>query len=165
MQIGAKTENRHDFMMKTPLHKLIPIMALPTIISMMISSLYNMADTYFVSQLGTYATGAIGINVTLDHVITMAGMFIAQGVSSYVSRLLGAKNNKKAEQVLATGVLSAFICGTIVLVFGLVFLRPLVRFLGATPALEQYAVDYAVWMLIAAPFMCISFVIDRKSVV
>ena len=84
-------EQKRSYMLTTPMRRLIPAMAVPTIASMMISSVYSLADTYFVSTLGTYATGAVGINAGIDNLITMAGSFIAAGASSYVSRLLGAK--------------------------------------------------------------------------
>ena len=83
-------ENKREYMLTAPMRRLIPAMAIPTIASLMINSVYNLADTYFVSTLGTYATGAVGVNASIDNIIMMAGSFLAAGASSYISRLLGA---------------------------------------------------------------------------
>ena len=155
------SESKRDAMLTAPLRKLIPAMALPTIISMLISSIYSLADTFFVSKLGTDATSAVGINASLDQIIMLAGSFLAMGAGSYVSRLLGANNNDKAEQVLVTSSVTAFAFGLVVLIVGKINLVPLVRFLGAIPDIEQYSIDYATYVLYAAPFMAMSFVLNN----
>ena len=95
-------EEKRTFMLTTPVQRLIPRMAVPTIAAMLVTSVYNLADTFFVSQLGTFATGAVGINSTIDNLIMMAGSMMAMGASSYTSRLLGAKEDEHARQVLST---------------------------------------------------------------
>ena len=154
-------ENRRDMLLNTPIAKLIPKMAIPTIVSMLITSLYSLADTYFVSYLGTSATAAVGVNFSLDNLIMTAGAFLAIGANSYIARLLGAKNDKKASQVLSTAFFSAIIVALAATVVGLVFLDPLVRMLGATGDVVQYAKDYAGYVLLAAPFMASSFVMNQ----
>lgn len=154
--------SRRDYMLTAPLHRLIPAMAVPTIIAMLITSIYNLADTYFVSKLGTYATGAVGVNQSLDSIIAMAGNFLGLGAGSFISRLLGQKRKEKAESVLSTAFLTALCTGTIVLILGFSFMRPMVRLLGATELVEGYAVDYASYVLLAAPFMAATFVLNSS---
>ena len=154
-------ENRRDMLLNTPIAKLIPKMAIPTIISMLITSIYSLADTYFVSYLGTSATAAVGVNFSLDNLIMTAGAFLAFGANSYIARLLGAKNDKKASQVLSTAFFSAIFVSLAATVAGLVFLDPLVRLLGATGDVVSYAKDYAGYVLLAAPFMASSFVMNQ----
>ena len=152
-------EQKRSYMLTTPMRRLIPAMAVPTIASMMISSVYSLADTYFVSTLGTYATGAVGINAGIDNLITMAGSFIAAGASSYVSRLLGAKKDEHASRVASTAFFTCILTGLLILIVGLLFAKPLVRLLGATDLILGYALDYAEFIFFAAPFMASSFVL------
>ena len=97
-----KQELRKTRMINEPMSKLIPSMALPAIISFLITTIYNLADTYFVSFLGTNATAAVSVNASIDQVIMMVGSLFAIGANSYVARLLGAQQEKKASQVLST---------------------------------------------------------------
>ena len=140
-------------MLNEPVHKVIPRMAVPTIISFLINSIYSLADTYFVSSLGTNATAAVSVNGSLDQLIMMCGSMLAVGASSYIARLMGQGNDKKASQVISTAFFTAFAFGTVLAVLGSVFMLPMVRMLGATPTCEQYSVDYATYVLLAAPFM------------
>jgi putative MATE family efflux protein len=148
-------------MLNTPVHRLIPRMALPTIASMMVSSLYNLADTWYVSSLGTLATGAVGINASIDNIIMMTGSFLAMGSGSYASRLLGAKEDDHAIRVLSTCFFSAFFMGLMALIFGSVFQTPLLRLLGASDAILPYSRQYARYVLLAAPFMAGSYVLNQ----
>jgi putative MATE family efflux protein len=154
-------ENRRNMLLNMPISRVVPRMAIPTIIGMLITTFYSLADTYFVSSLGTTATAAVGINFSLDNLIMTAGSFLAVGANSYIARLLGAKDDKKASQVLSTAVFSGMITGLGVMILGLIFLDPLVRALGATPDIMQYAKDYASYVLLAAPFMATNFVMNQ----
>jgi len=93
---------KRDFMLNTPIPRLVPKMALPSIAGMLVTSAYNLADTLFVSQLGTDATGAVGVNGSIDLIIMMAGSLLAVGAASLTSRLLGAKQDERAREVLST---------------------------------------------------------------
>ncbi|MFA5514493.1 MAG: MATE family efflux transporter [Sphaerochaetaceae bacterium] len=147
-------------MTQTPIPRLIGSLAVPTIITMLVTSFYNMADTVFVSRLGTQASGAVGIVFALMSIIQAIGMTLGMGSGNFISRLLGAQENKKAEQVLATGFFSALAVGSLLLVFGLLFLEPFMRLLGATETILPYAVDYGGIILIGAPIMAASFVMN-----
>lgn len=156
-----KTTDKTEYMLHTPLRKLIPFMALPTIAAMLMTTVYNLTDTYFVSKLGTYATSAVGVNASIDQIIMMAGSFFAIGAASYVSRLLGARQKEKAEQILCACFLAAVSVGLLVLVLGTLFMDGLVRMLGATNNILAYAKQYATYVLIAAPFMSSTFVLNQ----
>ena len=136
-------------------------MALPSIVSFIINSVYSLADTYFVSSLGKSATAAVSVNSSLDMFIMMAGSFLAIGANSYIARLLGAKNEEKASKVLSTAWFTALIFGGIVLAIGCSFTEPLVRLLGATDTCLKYSVDYATYILLVAPLMATSFVMNQ----
>ena len=154
-------EQRKLMMLNEPIHKIIPKMAIPTIVAFLINSIYSLADTYFVSSLGTNATAAVSVNSSLDQLIMMCGSMLAMGANSYIARLLGEGNEKKASQVLSTAFYSAFGLGVLLLVFGNIFMTPMVRLLGATPTCEQYSIDYATYVLFAAPFMAANFVMNQ----
>lgn len=148
-------------MLDTPIPNLILKMAFPTVVSLLINSFYNMADTYFVSYLGTAATAAVGVNYSLDQIIMMGGSFLAVGSNSYIARLLGSKNDEKASRVLSTAFFTAFITGSLIMILGFLFLAPLVRVLGATETVTPYAMDYASYVLYAAPFSAANFVMNQ----
>ena len=152
---------RRTMMLNEPISRIIPKMAVPTIVAFLINSIYSLADTYFVSSLGTNATAAVSVNASLDQLIMMCGSMLAVGANSYIARLLGEGKDKKASQVLSTAFFSAVGIGTLLLIFGNLFMRPMVRFLGATPTCEQYSVDYATYVLYAAPFMAANFVMNQ----
>lgn len=157
----GQEEAQYKKMTETPIPRLIVKLAVPTIISMLITSIYNMADTFFVSQLGTSATGAVGIVFSIMAIIQAVGFMLGMGAGSQLSRLLGQKKNKEASEVGATGFYCAFAFGICLTVFGLIFLDPFMSLLGATPTILPYARDYASYILIGASIMCASFVLNN----
>ena len=154
-------EERRSRMLKEPVSRIIPKMAVPTIVAFLINSIYSLADTYFVSSLGTNATAAVSVNASLDQLIMMCGSMLAVGANSYIARLLGQGDEKKASQVLSTAFYTAFGIGALLMVFGNLCMIPMVRLLGATSTCEQYSVDYATYVLYAAPFMAANFVMNQ----
>jgi len=154
-------EQRRNMLLNEPISRIIPKMAIPTIVAFLINSIYSLADTYFVSSLGTNATAAVSVNASLDQLIMMCGSMLAVGANSYIARLLGEGNEKKASQVLSTAFFTAFGIGALLMVFGNLFMTPMVRMLGATPTCEQYSIDYATYVLYAAPFMAANFVMNQ----
>ena len=158
---GPQPERRAQMMLNDPIPKVVIKMAVPTIVAFLINSIYSLADTYFVSSLGTNATAAVSVNASLDQLIMMCGSMLAVGANSYIARLLGQGNQKKANQVLSTAFFLALGLGTLLLVFGSIFMGPMVRLLGATPTCEAYSIDYATYVLLAAPFMAANFVMNQ----
>lgn len=156
-----RQDYRKTMMLTEPLPKVIMKMAAPSIISFLITSVYNLADTFFVSSLGTNAMAAVSVNASLDQIIMMAGSMLAVGAASYISRLLGAKQEEKASRVFSTAFFTAVAFGAIVLAAGLTWMHPMVRLLGATETCEQYAVEYATYVLLVAPLMAASFVMNQ----
>ena len=154
-------ENRQRIMLNAPIHRLIPQMAVPTIVAFLITTIYSLADTYFVSSLGESATAAVSVNASLDQLIMMCGSMLAVGANSYIARLLGQGDQKKASQVLSTSFFAAAALGILLLVFGSIFMTPMVRLLGATPTCEEHSIDYATYVLLAAPFMASNFVMNQ----
>ena len=158
---AQKQQARKLMMLNEPIHRIIPKMAVPTIVAFLITSIYSLADTYFVSSLGTNATAAVSVNASLDQLIMMCGSMLAMGANSYIARLLGQGEDEKASRVLSTAFFAAFAVGAALLVFGTVFMTPMVRLLGATPTCEKYSIDYATYVLMAAPFMACNFVMNQ----
>ncbi|MDR1902894.1 MAG: MATE family efflux transporter [Treponema sp.] len=139
-----------------PVGCLIVSLAIPSAVIMLITALYNMADTFFVSFLGTSATAAVGIGFPLMAVIQAIGFFFGHGTGNYIARELGAKNHENASRMAATGFFSAFFAGILLAVFGILFLNPLIRLLGATDTILPFARAYLRFILIGAPFMICS---------
>ena len=156
-----KQQERKLMMLNEPIHRVIPKMAIPTIVAFLINSIYSLADTYFVSSLGTNATAAVSVNASLDQLIMMCGSMLAMGANSYIARLLGKGEDEKASRVLSTAFFTAFAIGVSLLIGGTIFMVPMVRLLGATPTCEAYSIDYATYVLMAAPFMASNFVMNQ----
>ena len=158
---AIKQERRRTMMVNEPVGRVIIKMAVPTIVAFLINSIYSLADTYFVSGLGTAATAAVSVNASLDQLIMMCGSMLAVGANSYIARLLGQGNDKKASQVLSTAFFIAFAIGLTLTVLGTIFMEPMVRLLGATDTCLEHSIDYATYVLLAAPFMATSFVMNQ----
>lgn len=161
-RIGSQDqEYRRTMMLNEPIRKIIPQMAIPTIIAFLINSIYSLADTYFVTALGTNATAAVSVNSSLDQLILMCGSMLAMGANSYIARLLGKGDDKKASQVLSTAFFLAVGIGLTLAIFGSIFMPTMVRLLGATDTCERYSIEYATYVLMAAPFMAANFVMNQ----
>ena len=156
-----RDELQYAKMTQTPVGSLITSLAIPTIISMLVTSIYNIGDTYFVSKLGTSASGAVGIVFSLMAIIQSVGFTIGMGSGARISRLLGAQRTDDANAVAASGFCAAVVLGSLLTVFGLLFLDPLMRVLGATSTILPYARDYARYILFAAPVMAASFLLNN----
>lgn len=154
-------EEKYRVMTQTPISRLIPRLAVPTIISMLITSIYNMADTFFVSQLSTSASGAVGVNFSLMAMIQAIGFTLGMGSGNFMSRMLGAREQEKAQRACSTAVYTAFALGLLLAVLGIANIDALVRALGATQTIAPYARDYGRYILIAAPYMTVSFVFNN----
>ena len=141
--------------------KLIVVLAIPTIISMLVTSLYNMVDTAFVGQLGTSASGAVGVVFGFMAIIQAIGFMFGQGSGSILSRRLGKKDYEGASQIASTGFLCSFLCGILIMILGLIFINPLVYLLGSTKTIAPYAKTYIIYILIATPMMISSFVLNN----
>ncbi len=154
-------------MTKTPIPRLIVSLGIPTMLNMMVTSLYNMADTLFVSRLGEQAIGAVSVVLSLMSIIQAIGFTLGMGAGSLVSSLLGKRDQKGADTVASVAFYSALIIGFILTVTGLCFLEPLVRLLGAAEEVGvavttlDYAKTYSTFILISAPLMCMSFVMNN----
>ena len=160
----AKTalEARHDYLTKTPVPRLICILSVPTIISMMVTNLYNMADTFFVGRISTQATAAVGIVLPFMNVIQAVGFFCGHGSGNYVSRKLGAGELREAEEMASTGFSLAFLLGLLMLALGLTNLVRLSTMLGATDTTIQDTCDYLKIILIGTPFMTSQLVVNNQ---
>lgn len=162
--MGAEEQRQQKFdrMTKTPIPRLIGELAVPTIISMLVTSFYNMADTFFVGKINTSATAAVGIVFPLMAMIQAFGFFCGHGSGNYISRQLGAHNFEDASKMSATGFVTAFVLGLGILVVGFLFTDPLLRIMGSTETILPYARSYMRIILIGAPYMTASLVLNNQ---
>ncbi len=144
----------------TAIPRLVASLAIPTTVSQLITVIYNTADTYFVSHIDTSASAAVGVAFALQAIIQAFGFGISMGCSSLVSRRLGEKKDEEAEMYAASASVGAIILGFMLMAGGLLTLAPLMRLLGATETILPYACDYTRIILIGAPVMCASFVLN-----
>ncbi len=144
---------------------LIMRLAVPTIITMLVTTFYNMADTFFVGKIGvgsTSATGAVGVVFSMMSIIQAIGFFLGHGSGNYISRKLGAGETEKASVMASVGFYFSFFVGLLVAVLGLIFITPLARLLGSTETILPFAKDYLSIILLGAPFMMSSLVLNNQ---
>ena len=158
----TNTGNRYEYLTQTPVPQLITRLSVPTILSMLVTGIYNTADTFFVGRISTQATAAVGLVFSVMAVIQAIGFFCGQGSGTYLSRMLGAGKKQEANEVAATGFALALILGVIVAIVGNVFARPLGYALGAGESTIADTLTYMRIILIGAPFMMSQFVINNQ---
>ncbi|MBE5838795.1 MATE family efflux transporter [Butyrivibrio sp.] len=162
------TQNRREYLTTTPIPKLILSLSVPTIISMMVTAIYNTADTFFVARVSsdpvvnTAATASVGLVFTVMALIQATGFFCGHGSGNFLSRMLGAGNHKEANEMASTGFALSLILGVIFAVVGNIFIEEIVQFLGATSTTMQFTMDYMRIILFGAPFMMAQFVINNQ---
>lgn len=157
----TKQLSQFDKMTKTPVSKLIISLSIPTVISMLVTNIYNLVDTAFVGQLGNAASGAVGIVFGFMAVLQAVGFMFGNGSGSLISRMLGAKDTTQASKIASTGFFASLLFGALVSVISLLLLRPLVMLLGSTSTIAPYAETYIRYILIAAPFMTAGFTMNN----
>lgn len=155
-------QEKREYMLNEPVPHLVCQMAVPTIISMLVTSFYNMADTFFVGKINTQATGAVGVVFSVMALIQACGFFFGHGSGNYISRKLGEGDFEAANKMAANGFFLAFITGVIISILGIAFLEPLAMLLGSTPTILPYTKDYMTLILIGAPFMMSSLVLNNQ---
>ena len=156
-------EQKYRQMTEPPVARLICRLAVPCIISMLVTAFYNMADTYFVGMLDSNAaTGAVGVVFSMMAIIQAVGFFFGQGSGVYISSQMGKKNYQEASNMAATGFFSALLTGLGICILGQIFLEPLAYFLGSTPTILPYTESYLRVILIGAPWMTASLVLNNQ---
>lgn len=148
-------------MTETPIPKLILSLAAPTILSMLITSIYNLADTFFVGQISTSASGAVGIVSSLMAILQALGFMLGHGSGSIISRSLGSQNTDAATRFASTSFFTALVFGGIITVAGLLTLPDFMMLLGSTKTILPHACAYARYILLAAPIMMSSLVMNN----
>lgn len=158
----AQDNKKFQQMTTTPVEKLICKLAIPTIFGMLITAFYNMADTYFVGQIGTSATAAVGVSFSLMAIIQAMGFLFGQGSGNFISRKLGAQAPKEASAMASTAFFSSLIAGVLIAAVGILFIEALAIVLGSTETILPYAVDYLLYVFLGAPFLIGSFVLNNQ---
>lgn len=163
MAKALSPEAQHKRMTESSVTKLVISLSIPTVLSQMITSIYNMADTYFVTSLGDSSVGAVSIVFALQSIIQAIGFGLAMGASSLVSRKLGQEENQSASMYASCAFYAAFVMGLLLTVGCLIDLDGLLRLFGSTETILPYARDYAFVILLGAPVMCASFVMNNVT--
>ncbi len=153
-------EEKYLEMTTEPVEKLVLKFAIPAIVTMLITSIYNIVDTMFVGRISTEATAAVGIVFTFQALVQAIAFFFAQGSGNYISRVIGAKEDEKAENMAAVGFFSAVIFGFILMFVGLLFTDSILNLLGSTETILPEARKYFTVLLIGTPYSMATFVIN-----
>lgn len=156
------SEKQYQKMTKTPVPKLIVMLGIPTTLSMLTNSIYNMVDTYFVGTLGESQQAATGILFTLQAILQAIAFMLGQGSGTMVSKFLAERNQKQASSYVSTAFFVALAMGSVLMVGGLCFITPLLKLLGSTETILPYAKQYGICVLLSAPFWVSSFVLNNN---
>ncbi len=160
------TRDKYDVMVNSKIKPLILKLSIPTIISMLITAIYNFADTFFVSGVehSKEAISAVGVVFSFMAIIQAIGYFFGHGTGHYIARLIGERNYDKAKTIVTDGVVLSFAFGVILMILGLIFITPLTKFLTANKNeyVFLYSKDYLFWILLGAPFMCTSNTLNNQ---
>ena len=143
MESTTETKDQYYEMAHEPVSRIIPRLAVPTIISMLVSSIYNMADTFFVSQIGTSASGAVGIIFSAMSIIQALSFMVGMGSGNFMTRSIGAGKRRLAEHIVSIAFFTGALIGLAIAVLGTLNLHAVVIFLGATDTIAPYAEDYS----------------------
>lgn len=150
------------FLTTAPERKVILTMALPTIVSMLVTSIYNIVDTFYVGQISTQATAAVGVAFPIMSIIQAIGFFFGQGSGTFISRSLGARQPREAGQMAATAFFQSLAFGTLLAILGWTFLEPLCILLGSTPTILEDTKSFLGLILIGAPFITASMTLNNQ---
>lgn len=156
-----KSEAYHKKMTEESVSKIIISLGIPTTISMLITNIYNMADTYFVGTLGDSAQAAPGILFTLQCIIQAVAFMLGHGAGTYVAKYLAQRDIERASTYTTTSFIGGALIGVLMSTLGLTFLEPILRFLGSTDTILPHAKDYGMWILISCPFLICSLVLNN----
>lgn len=148
-------------MTETPVSKLILNLGIPTTISMLITNIYNMADTYFVGTVGESAQAATGVLFTVQAIMQGIAFMLGHGGGTFIAKYLAAKDIKEASKYISTSFFTGGLIGIVIMILGVIFLEPLVLFLGSTETILPHAMAYGKCILCAAPFIICSFVLNN----
>ncbi len=162
MKLVQSHEEKYLEMTTKPVSGLVLKLALPSILSMLITSVYSMVDSYFVGQMGTAETAAVGIIYSLTTVIQALGFFLGHGSGNYISRKLGSKETGDAARMSSVGLFTGLIAGTVFMIVGLIFAAPITTMLGATETIRPHAIEYLRFILPGAPFIMCSFILNNQ---
>lgn len=154
-------ETQYDLMTGRPVGRLILSLAIPSTITILITHIYNLVDTYFVGRLGTSASGAVGIVFGVMAILQAFGFMYGQGAGNIVSHLLGAREEEQANQVSSIALFAAAVTGITISMIGVCLMRPILYGLGSTATIFPYARDYGIWVFLAAPFIMCSLVLNN----
>lgn len=145
-----------------PVGRLVTAMAVPSIVSMLVSGIYNLADTFFIGQIDTPSVAALGIVFSYMVLIQSVAIFFGQGSGNYISRALGRREIADAEEMAAVGLISSVLTGAILAALSFLFMRPILDLLGSTPTILPYATDYFSFILLGAPFIMGTFTLNNQ---
>lgn len=160
-QTASFQDRQYIKMTETPVQKLVATLAVPTVLSMLVTNIYNLVDTAFVGTLGNSASGAVGVVFGYMSILQAVGFMCGQGAGSIMSRALGTKDIDRATKYTSTGFFMSMLLGAVIGLISFIVVEPLVYFLGSTDTIAPYAITYITWIIVAAPFQTASLTMNN----
>ena len=155
-------EEKYVRMTTRPVGQLVTRLAVPSIVSMLVSGIYNLADTFFIGQINTQSVAALGIVFSYMVLIQSVAIFFGQGSGNYISRALGRREMADAGEMAAVGLISSVLTGIVLAAFSFLLMRPILSLLGSTETILPYACDYFRFILMGTPFIMGTFTLNNQ---
>ena len=155
-------EEKYVRMTTRPVGQLVTKLAIPSIVSMLVSGIYNLADTFFIGQINTQSVAALGIVFSYMVLIQSVAIFFGQGSGNYISRALGRREMVDAEEMAAVGLVSSVLTGVVLAALSFLLMRPILSLLGSTETILPYACDYFRFILMGTPFIMGTFTLNNQ---
>ena len=155
-------KEKYERMTTAPVGRLVTSLAVPSIVSMLVSGVYNLADTFFIGQINTQSVAALGIVFSYMALIQAIAFYFGQGSGNFISRALGSRRTEQASRMAAVGFFSSFLTGCAIAVTGAFLMEPLLRFFGSTETILPYAKDYFLFILMGTPFIMCCFTMNNQ---
>lgn len=159
--MSKKYKNKYDKLKNAPVKGLISSLAVPTILTMLVSAVYNMADSYFVGKIDTASVASIGIVFSIMTLLQAVGFFLGNGSGINISTCLGENDRKRASVFANVALITGIIAGIILAAVGIFFSKPIAKILGATATTLELAADYLKYILLGSPFILGSFILNN----
>ena len=144
-----------------PVGHLVTGLAVPAMVSMLVTGIYNIVDTFFVGQINTQSVAALGIVFSYMSIVQSIAFFFGQGAGNYISRALGHEDTHNAGMMASVGLISTWLTGALIAAGCFIYMEPVLRFFGSTATIMPYACDYFGFILLGTPFIMSCFTMNN----
>lgn len=158
---NTKTEEKLKKMTTEPVEKLVLSLAAPAVLSMLITTIYNMADTYYAGKINSESIAAVGVVYSFMSILQAFGFLYGHGSGNFLSKILGMNKIKEAENMAGIGVLFSLSTGILAAAITLIFQKNIAYILGANENILEEITSYLKMLAFGIPFIMCGLTINN----